>query len=176
MKWEKRRFFAYMADSVYHVISKEVENLSLDAIEFFAQIYIVISDRLYFRYTDRLFLGFILFVLPCNIISASRATKKERLSYRKRYIEECVRYITFLTAPPSFYVIFPAFFLYSLQLLKWCTCWMAPIKIHNIAMGGILCDDIMIKPLKIWKSLCNLILAEERYITLEFVLVQLFWL
>ena len=28
MEWEKRRVFAYMAASVYHVISKEVENYS----------------------------------------------------------------------------------------------------------------------------------------------------
>ena len=34
MKWEKERFFACMVVSVYHVISKEVENPSLDANEF----------------------------------------------------------------------------------------------------------------------------------------------
>ena len=33
--------------------------------------------------------------------------------------------------------------LLSLPLLEWRTCWMAAIKIHNIATGGILCNDIM---------------------------------
>ena len=33
MEWEERRFFAYMTDSACHVISKEVENPSLNAIE-----------------------------------------------------------------------------------------------------------------------------------------------
>ena len=26
---------------------------------------------------------------------------------------------------------------------KWRTCWMVPIKIYGLAMGDILCDDIM---------------------------------
>ena len=34
MEWEKRRFFAYMAVSANHVILKEVDNPSLDTIEF----------------------------------------------------------------------------------------------------------------------------------------------
>ena len=41
----------------------------------------------YFKYTNRLFLGCVLFVGCCSIIWASRETKKERLSYRKRYSE-----------------------------------------------------------------------------------------
>ena len=28
----------------------------------------------------------------------------------------------------------------STPIPKWRTCWMVPIKIHNIVMGGILCD------------------------------------
>ena len=36
-----------------------------------------------------------------------------------------------------------AFFVFSLHLPKEPTCWMAPIKTHNIAMVGILCDDTM---------------------------------
>ena len=38
---------------------------------------------------------------------------------------------------------FVAFFVNSLPLPNWRTCWMAPIKMHDIALGGILCDDIM---------------------------------
>ena len=44
----------------------------------------------YFRYTGRLFLGCALFVARCNTIRTSWETKKERLSYRKKYIEEFV--------------------------------------------------------------------------------------
>ena len=29
------------------------------------------------------------------------------------------------------------------SLPKWRICWMGPIKVHNIAMVGILCDDTM---------------------------------
>ena len=41
----------------------------------------------YFRNTGRLFLGCALFVARCNTIRTSWETKKERLSYRKTYIE-----------------------------------------------------------------------------------------
>ena len=34
MEWEKRRFFAFMGVSAYHVILNEVENPSLDTTEF----------------------------------------------------------------------------------------------------------------------------------------------
>ena len=44
----------------------------------------------YSRYTSRLFLRCVLFVARCNIIRASWETKKERLGYRKKYIEEFV--------------------------------------------------------------------------------------
>ena len=46
---------------------------------------------------------------------------------------------------------FVAFFAYSIPILKWCTCWVAPIKIYNIEMVGILCDDTMSEQSKIWK-------------------------
>ena len=38
-------------------------------------------------------------------------------------------------------------------LPKWRTCWMAPIKTHNIATYGISCNEIMSERSKIWKSL-----------------------
>ena len=157
MEWEERRFFAYMVVSAYHVISMEVENSPSDTIEFLdthvcinnphwqssgtivflCKYYIVISNTL---------IGWrVLFVARCNIIRASWETKKERLTYRKKVHRRriCVRNITFLAAYPSFYVIFAAFFVYSLPFPKWRTCWMAPIETHDIAMGSILCDDIM---------------------------------
>ena len=66
-----------------------------------------------FRYTDRLLLGCTLFVARCNIIRASCETKKH----------------TFFSMP-----IFVAFFVNYLPLTRWRTCWIAPVKIHNIAM------------------------------------------
>ena len=86
-----------MAASVYHVISKEVENHSFGHnwsfrhtcmykqptltkqwnYNIFVQIYI------YFRYTARFFLGCAFFNAHLSIIRTSWETKKESLSYRK---------------------------------------------------------------------------------------------
>ena len=108
----------------------------------------------YFRCTYRLFLGCLFFVTWCNIMRASWETKKERLSNRKKvHRTNCVKGITFLTAWPPFYIIFCCFFVYSLSLIKWLSCWMAPKKIHDIALCRILCDDIVSLRSKIWKAL-----------------------
>ena len=57
----------------------------------------------YFRYTGILFLRCALFVARCNTIRGSWETKKERLSYRKKYTEEFVWGISlFLTARSPF--------------------------------------------------------------------------
>ena len=92
----------------------------------------------YLRYTGRFFLGYVLFVVQCDIIRASWETNKERLSCRKKYIEEFVWgtslfWLHFLLSM-SFFI---AFFVYSLPIPKWRTCWIAPIKIYNIALVGI---------------------------------------
>ena len=106
----------------------------------------------YFRYTGRLFLGYAVFVAHCNTIRTSWETKKERLSYRKKYIEEFVWGISL-------------FWLHALLSMSFC-CFLCllpptfqvtysrngPYKDIHIAMGGILCDDIMSKRSKIWKS------------------------
>ena len=107
----------------------------------------------YFRYTGSLFLGCALFVARCNIIRASSDTKKERYSYSKKYIEEFVWEKSLFWLNTFLSMSFFYFFVYFLLLPKWRTCLMFPIKIHTIAMGGILCDDIMSQRLKIWKSL-----------------------
>ena len=63
-----------------------------------------------FRYTGRLFLGCAVFVDCCNIIRTSWEIKKERLNYRKMYIEECVRDTTFwlhVLLSVSFYCFLP---------------------------------------------------------------------
>ena len=66
----------------------------------------------------------------------------------------CERDITFLTVQPPFYVIFCCFFLsnsfpFPSDVQQVRQVRLAPIKIHNIHMGGILCDDIMSKRWKI---------------------------
>ena len=156
-----------MAASAYHVILKEVENQIFRHSWVFRHICVCKQPTLtkqwnynifvqilysYFRYTGRLFLGYALFVARCNTIRTSWETKKERLSYRKKYIEEFVWEISLFwlhaLLSMSFFV---AFLVYSLP--KWRTCWIAPIKIHNIAMGGILCD------VENMKISCNLIQA-----------------
>ena len=114
-----------MAASVYHVISKEVENHIFGHnwsfrhtcmykqptltkqwnYNIFVQIYI------YFRYTARFFLGCAFFIAHLSIIRTSWETKKESLNYRKSiYMEEFMRDITFLMVCPPFYVIFCCFF------------------------------------------------------------------
>ena len=86
----------------------------------------------YFTYTGRLFLGCALFVARCNTIRTSWETKKERLSYRKKYIEVFVWGYHFFDYTLSILCLFSAFFHYSLLLLTWHTCGMASIKIHTL--------------------------------------------
>ena len=102
----KKFFFTYMAASPYHVISKEVENQIFRYNWIFRHTHVYKQPTLtkqwnynifvqilysYFRYADRLFLGYTLFFARCNIIRALWETKKEqRLSCRKNYIGEFV--------------------------------------------------------------------------------------
>ena len=154
-----------MAASAYHVISTEAENHIFKPIEFldtsafinnphwqssgiFAQILYS-----YFRHTGRLFLGCALFVACCNTIRTSWETKKERLSYRKKYIEVFVWGISL-------------FWLHALHSMSFC-CFLCLLPLPSqvthlrngcykdtyIAMSGILCDNIMSKQSKIWKSI-----------------------
>ena len=124
-----------MVTTAYRDISKEVEITSLDTIEFLdtsvsinnphwqssgimiflCKYYIVISDTPVVSF----FLGCALIVAGCNIIRASWETKMERLSYRKKYIEEFVRWTShfWLHALLSMSV-FVAFFVCSLHLPK----------------------------------------------------------
>ena len=88
-------------------------------------------------YTGRLFLGCVLFSAYSDIIKASWETKKDILSYRKKYIEEFVwGTLVFRLRALLSMSFFVAFFVYSLPLSKWRTCWMALIKVHNISMVG----------------------------------------
>ena len=109
----------------------------------------------YFRCTVRLFLGCVLFVARRNVIRALwKIMKTEKISYRKNYIEEFVWGTSPLFRLPALLsMLFVLFFVDSLSLIKWHTCRLGSIKIHNIPVGRILCDDIMIKGSKVWKSL-----------------------
>ena len=142
-----------MAASVYHVISTDEEShISIHNWVFrhlciykqptltkqwkftiFAQI-----SCSYFRYTGRLFLGCLLFVAHCNTIRASSKTKKERLSYRKKYVEEFEWGISLFWLHALLSISFVAFFVYSLPLPKWSNCRMASIKIY-ILLWVIFC-------------------------------------
>ena len=119
----KEKTFAYLTASAYHFTSKEVENHIFRHSWNFRHTFMYKQFTLtkcgnyniflqiwysYFRYTDRFFLGYALFVARCSIITASWETKKERFSHRKKYIEEFV-WETFLTACPPFLVIFCCF-------------------------------------------------------------------
>ena len=92
----------------------------------------------YFRYTGILFLRCALFVARCNTIRTSWENQKERLCYRKKYIEEFVWGI-------------PHFWLHRLPSMSSCcflcllpptfqlTCLRnSPYEDIHIAMGGIL--------------------------------------
>ena len=150
-------FFAYMAASSYHVISKEVENHIFKHNLMFRDTCMYKEPTLtkYFRYTGRLFLGCALLLAHCNIIRASWETKKERLGHRKKYIKEFVRgtLLFWLYALLYLYIIFCCFLRLLFPLPKWRTCWIAPIKIYDNAMVGILCNDNMSERSKIWQSL-----------------------
>ena len=138
-----------MAASVYHVISKEVENHIFGHNWSFRHTCMYI----YFRYTARFFLGCAFFNAHLSIIRTSWETKKESLSYRKstwKNLWGTSLFWQYALLSMSFFVFV---FVYSLPLTKWHTCWMAPKKIYNIAMVGILCDDTMREQLKIWESL-----------------------
>ena len=137
----------------------------------------------YFRYTARFFLGCAFFVTWCDIIRAWYETKKEKLSYRKKYVKEFVwgtslfwLHTLLSTAHPPFYVIFIAFFVYFLPLPKWRTCWMTPYKGISYYYEWYfvwLYHEQMVKNMKIS---CNLILAgwhlSEHDNILDFVLAS----
>ena len=129
----KKRVFAYIAVSAYHLISKEEENPSLDTTEFldtcvylnnphwqisgiivlWRKYYIVISDKLIDFFLDVLFLllSLILWELHENPRRNDWVTEKVHWSI-------WLRDIIFLTARPSFYVIFAVFSVYFLSLPK----------------------------------------------------------
>ena len=74
------------------------------------------------------------------------------MSYWKKCIEEFVRGTSLFRLHGLLsMLLFLAFFIYLLPFLKWRTCSVASTKIHIIAMGGILCNEIMNERSKIWR-------------------------
>ena len=105
---------------------------------FLFKYYIIISDWLVGSFLNVLF----------SLLAVRLSDLYEKLTKKKEF------FFSFLDARRPFYVNFscsppppPP------PLPKWRTHWMGPIKIHNIVMGGILCNGIMSERLKIWKSL-----------------------
>ena len=69
---------------------------------------------------------------------------KIELQKKIRYIDEFVWGTSFFRLHSPLSVSFVVtFFIFCLSLLEWRISWMGHIKMCNIAMGGILCDDIM---------------------------------
>ena len=166
LKWEKRRFFAYMTTLGYHVIQNDVENpifthnwifrhtcvykqphwQSSGTITFLYKFYVVISDTLEGFFFNVLFL--LLAVILSEFYGKPRRNKDwvtEKCTWKswctRHHFFDCTTYLLYF------------FLLFSLSTLKWRPCWMAPIKIHNVAVGGILCN------FENMKISCNLILA-----------------
>ena len=115
---------------------------------FLRKYYIVISDALVDFVLDVLFL--LLAVILSELYGKPRRNK-DRVTEKSTKKNLCEGH-HFFDCTPSFLCHF-LLLSSSTPLPKWHTCRMASIKIHNIAMGGILCD------VENMKISCNLILA-----------------
>ena len=166
IEWEEKDFL-HMAASAYHVISTEVENHIFKPIEFLdtsafinnphwqssgiliflCKYYIVISDTLVGSFLDVLFL-----LLAVILPELHEKPRRKNWITEKSPWKNLLKEYYFFDCTPSILCLFVAFFVYSFPLSNWLTCEMAPIKIYSIVMGGILCDDIMSKLSKTWKS------------------------
>ena len=112
---------------------------------FLFKCYTVISYTLVSFFLDVLFL--LLAVILSELYEKPRR-KKDWVSEKCTKKNLCEGH-HFLTAHSPYYAIFSS----STLLLKWRTCWMIPIKRHNISMGGILFDT------ENMKISCNLIIT-----------------
>ena len=108
--------------------------------------YIAISDTQTGSFLD------VFFLLSASILWELHENPKIELQKKHRNI--CLRHIIFLDCTTFFICHFCCFLrLLSLSLRKWRFCWIASLKIRNITMKCILCDDIMSEWSKIWNSL-----------------------
>ena len=102
---------------------------------FLCKCYIVISDTLVGFFLDVLFL--LLAVILSELYEKPRRNK-DCVTEKSTKKNLCERHHFFRCTPSRL----SHFLLLSSSTLfrKWRTCWMTSIKIHNISMGGILCD------------------------------------
>ena len=131
----------------------------------------------YFRYTGRLFLGYALFVARCNTIRTSWETKKERLSYRKKCIEGFVWGISLFWLHALLSMSFCCFLRLHLPPSQVTHFRNGSYKDTYIGMSGILCDGIMSKRSKIWKSIIQyytLFLQATLFFNSPLVLLNIF--
>ena len=145
----EKNIFSYMASPVYHAISKKVKNQIFRHNWIFRHKCVYKQTALikqwnynilvqifysYFRYIGRPFLGCAVFVASCNIISFMRNQEGIKIELqKKKYKKElCERHHFFDCTPSRLY----HFLLLSSSTLlrKSRTCWLIPIKIHNISM------------------------------------------
>ena len=128
-------FFTYMAASANHIISAEVENHIFKPIEF-------LDTSAFINNPHWQSSGILIFLCKyCIVISHTLVDSYQNFMrnqegkielQKKVHRRICVKDITFLTARSSFYVflLFVAFFIYSLPLRKWRPCGMTPINVH----------------------------------------------
>ena len=114
---------------------------------FLRKYYIAISDTLVGSFLD------VFFLLLAVIISEFREKpRKKNWRYRKKYIEKVLWGISLFWL----HALLPMSFFWFLRLLPLPTqvkyLQNSLYKDIYFAMGGILCDDIMCKRSKIWKS------------------------
>ena len=110
--------------------------------------YIVISDTLGGSFFDVFFL---LLAVILSVLHEKPSSNKDSVTKKSTEKNLCEGR-AFFDHTPSF-LLCHLLSSFTPSLSKGHTCWMTPIKIHNIPTGGILCDDIMSERSKIWKSL-----------------------
>ena len=115
---------------------------------FLFKCYIVISYTLVSFFLDVLFL---LFTVMLPEFYEKPRRKKDGVA-EKSTMKNLREGHHFFDCTPSLLCHF-LFLSLSAILPKWRTCRMTPMKIHNISMGGILCDTENVK------ISCNLIIA-----------------
>ena len=152
----KKIFCIYRCFSVSCYINGGRSITSLNTIEFLVTyvfinnlhwkssgILIFLCKYSYFRSTSRFFLGCALFVARCNTIRASWKTKKGRLSYRQKYIEEFMWGITL-------------FWLHALLSMSFC-CFLrllAPFSLVTYMRNGPYKDIYIYIYILLWVVFC----------------------
>ena len=122
---------------------------SSEIIIFLCKYDIVISDVLVGCFLDVLFL----MLATISGLHDKPRRNKDWVTEKRAKKNLCERHHFFWLHALLSMAFSVAFFVFSLLSPNWLICWMAPIKIHNTAMVGILCDDTMRERSKIWQSL-----------------------